>query len=67
MCAMSDQPELRPVRDSDIGTLEALTQDPKSTGEFQWFGWNDLRLWRRGWTENGLLGPDGGTRLHDER
>jgi RimJ/RimL family protein N-acetyltransferase len=61
MCAMSDQPELRPVRDSDIGTLEALTQDPKSTGEFQWFGWNDLRLWRRGWTENGLLGPDGGT------
>jgi RimJ/RimL family protein N-acetyltransferase len=61
MCAMSGQLELRPVRDSDIGTLEALTQDPQTTGEFQWFGWNDLRRWRRGWTENGLIGPDGGT------
>ena len=57
---MGDQLELHPVRDSDISTLEALTQDPKTTGEFQWFGWNDLRLWRRGWTENGLIGPDSG-------
>jgi len=39
--------ELLPVRDSDIGILEALTQDPNTTGEFQWFGWNDLRRWRR--------------------
>ena len=61
MCGMSGQLELRPVRDSDIGTLEALTQDPGTTGEFQWFGWNDLRRWRHGWTENGLIGPDGGT------
>jgi len=57
---MGDQLELHAVRDSDISTLEALTQDPKTTGEFQWFGWNDLRLWRRGWTENGLIGPDSG-------
>lgn len=61
MCRMSGQLELRPVRDSDIGTLEALTGDPEVTGEFQWFGWHDLRRWRRGWTENGLIGPDGGT------
>lgn len=61
MGRMSGQLELRPVRDADIGTLEALTQDPEITGEFQWFGWHDLRRWRRGWTENGLIGPDGGT------
>jgi RimJ/RimL family protein N-acetyltransferase len=61
MCGMSGQLELRPVCDSDIGTLEALTQDPGTTGEFQWFGWNDLRRWRHGWTENGLIGQDGGT------
>ncbi len=58
---MSGQLELLPVLDSDMGTLEALTQDPETTGEFQWFGWHDLRRWRRGWTENGLIGPDGGT------
>jgi RimJ/RimL family protein N-acetyltransferase len=58
---VSGQVELRPVRDSDIGTLEALTQDPDTTGEFQWFGWYDLRRWRRGWAENGLISPDGGT------
>jgi RimJ/RimL family protein N-acetyltransferase len=58
---MSGHLELRPVGDGDIGTLEALTQDPGTTGEFQWFGWNDLRRWRREWTENGLIGPGGGT------
>lgn len=41
--------------------LEALTQDPDKAGEFQWFGWSDLRRWRRDWNENGLVGPDGGT------
>lgn len=33
------------------------------TGEYQWFGWNDLNRWRRGWEENALIGPDGGTLL----
>jgi RimJ/RimL family protein N-acetyltransferase len=41
--------------------LEELTQDPERTGEFEWFGWNELRHWRRGWDENGLIGKDGGT------
>ncbi len=53
--------ELRPATESDLPLLEALTQDPATTGEFQWFGWNDLRRWRRGWEDNGLIGPDGGT------
>jgi RimJ/RimL family protein N-acetyltransferase len=58
---MRDQLELRLVRESDIAVLEALTQDPETTGEFQWFGWHELRRWRRGWTDDGLIGADGGT------
>jgi hypothetical protein len=58
---MSVPLELRPATETDLPLLEALTQDPATTGEFQWFGWNDLRRWRRGWEENGLIGPDGGT------
>jgi RimJ/RimL family protein N-acetyltransferase len=60
---MTERLELRPVREHDLSVLEELTQDPETTGEFQWFGWNDLRRWRRGWEENGLIGPDGGTLL----
>ena len=58
---MSERLELRPVSDSDVSLLEDMTQDPAITGEFQWFGWNNLRRWRRGWDENGLIGLDGGT------
>jgi RimJ/RimL family protein N-acetyltransferase len=58
---MSDRLELLLVRESDIAVLEALTQDPEMTGEFQWFGWHDLRRWRRGWADDGLIHPDGGT------
>jgi hypothetical protein len=58
---MSDEVALRPVREDDLPMLEELTQDPEKTGEFEWFGWADLRHWRRGWDENGLITPDGGT------
>jgi RimJ/RimL family protein N-acetyltransferase len=58
---MSDEVALRPVREDDLPVLEELTQDPGRTGEFEWFGWCDLRRWRRGWDENGLISPDGGT------
>jgi len=58
---MSDQVALRPVREDDLPLLEELTQDPAKTGEFQWFGWSDLRRLRQGWGENGLIGPEGGT------
>jgi RimJ/RimL family protein N-acetyltransferase len=61
MVRVSDQVELRPAREDDLAMLEELTQDPEKTGEFQWTGWSDLRRWRRGWEENGLVGPDGGT------
>jgi RimJ/RimL family protein N-acetyltransferase len=52
---------LRPAGEDDLPMLEALTQDPDQTGEFQWFGWGDLRRWRRNWAENGLIGSDEGT------
>ena len=58
---MSDEVALRPVREDDLLMLEELTQDPEKAGEFEWFGWSDLRRWRRGWDENGLISPEGGT------
>lgn len=58
---MGDQIALRPVREDDLPMLAEFTQDPETKGEFQWFGWSGLRRWRRGWDENGLIGPDGGT------
>lgn len=60
---MSDRVALRPVGENDLPVLQELTQDPETTGEFARFGWFDPRLWRRGWDENGLIGPDGGTLL----
>jgi hypothetical protein len=61
MVSVSDEVALRPVREDDLALLEDLTQDPGKTGEFEWFGWSDLRRWRRGWDENALIGPDGET------
>jgi RimJ/RimL family protein N-acetyltransferase len=51
---------LTPPTEADLDLLERLTQDPASTGEFAWFGWGNALRWRSGWTENRLLGPDGG-------
>lgn len=56
-----DQVALRLVREDDLPMLEELMQDPGKTGEFEWFGWHDLRRWRLGWDENGLIGSDRGT------
>jgi RimJ/RimL family protein N-acetyltransferase len=58
---MSDPMELRLVSEDDLPILEALTHDQQTTGEFQWFGWNGLRRWRRSWADDGLINPDGGT------
>ncbi|MDT8914205.1 GNAT family protein [Amycolatopsis sp. PS_44_ISF1] len=51
---------LRPVLESDLGTLEALTNDPATAGEYQWFGWHDPGFLRRRWREDGMLGTDRG-------
>lgn len=57
---MDDSVSLRPVCEDDLPMIEALTWDPGTAGEFAQFGWFDPLLWRRGWTENRLIGPDGG-------
>ncbi len=62
---MDDQLQLRPVREDDLTTLEKLTQDPETTGEFAWYGWHDPLRWRRRWAENRLLGDDGGVLMVD--
>ena len=58
---MSEEIALRPLREDDLAMLEEMTLDAEKPGEFEWFGWSDLRRWRRGWAENGLIGPEGGT------
>ncbi|HXL96358.1 MAG TPA: GNAT family protein [Streptosporangiaceae bacterium] len=57
---MNESLALRPVREDDLAMFDSLVQDPELMGEFGWFGWFDLRRWRRGWEENQLIGPDGG-------
>ncbi|GAA4528148.1 GNAT family N-acetyltransferase [Amycolatopsis samaneae] len=56
----ADRVALRPVTEEDLGLLEALTNDPEATGEFQWYGWHDPGYLRRRWRETGMLDPDGG-------
>jgi RimJ/RimL family protein N-acetyltransferase len=50
---------LVPAVEDDLTIIERLTQDPEATGEFAWFGWHDPLRWRRGWTEDRLLGDNG--------
>lgn len=59
-CAMKNGLSLRPVAEDDLDLLERLTQDPAATGEFQWFGWHDLRRFRRDWADHSLIDADGG-------
>jgi RimJ/RimL family protein N-acetyltransferase len=62
MLAMDDEIALQPVEEDDLAILGDLTgNDPARTAEFAWYGWADRQHWRRRWTENGLLGDDGGT------
>jgi RimJ/RimL family protein N-acetyltransferase len=56
---------LRPVNEDDLPVLLKSTQDPEMTGEFEWAGWHDPRVWRLRWNENGLISPDGGVLMVD--
>ncbi|SDM41626.1 GNAT family N-acetyltransferase [Nonomuraea jiangxiensis] len=51
---------LRPVKERDLPLLYRLTSEPDSTGDFQWYGWQDPHRLRRRWEEDGWLGEDGG-------
>lgn len=52
--------ELRPVEESDLPIVYRLDSDPDTTGEYEWFGWQDRWRYARRWEQNGLLGDDGG-------
>ncbi|MEU1722894.1 GNAT family protein [Nonomuraea sp. NPDC005692] len=52
--------ELRAVREDDLAFLTRLIGDQDSSGEYQWYGWQDPHRLRRLWDENGILGEDGG-------
>lgn len=60
---MSQEITLRPVGENDLPILDKLIHDPEVTGEFAWFGWNDLRRWQLRWAENALISGDGGVLL----
>ena len=49
---------LRAFRDEDLGFLDRLCADPAALGEFEWFGFRDVRTWRRRWEQDGFIGPD---------
>jgi RimJ/RimL family protein N-acetyltransferase len=51
---------LRPIGEDDLPLITRHLADPDSMSPYQWFGWSDPHSWRRGWAENGLLGPDSG-------
>ena len=65
MVGSGDAPavELRLIAEEDLSILEKLTQDQDQGGEFEWFGWRDLRRYRREWAENGLIGKESGALL----
>jgi RimJ/RimL family protein N-acetyltransferase len=58
---MDERVSLQLVDENGVSLLEELTRNPENMREFQWFGWLELRRWRRGWEENGLISCDGGT------
>ncbi|SEN52574.1 GNAT family N-acetyltransferase [Nonomuraea pusilla] len=51
---------LRSVEEDDLPFLHRLTSDPDSTGEFQWYGFQNPHRLRERWQDNGMLSDDGG-------
>jgi [ribosomal protein S5]-alanine N-acetyltransferase len=55
---MDDNLTLRAFREEDLGFLDRLDTDPAALGAFEWFGFRDVRTWRRRWEQDGFVGPD---------
>ncbi|MFI6405472.1 GNAT family N-acetyltransferase [Streptomyces sp. NPDC050548] len=53
-----DNIALRPVDEAGLTVMERFLGDPEAASEFQWYGWSDVRRWRRQWSEDRLLGGD---------
>ena len=55
---MNGNPTLRAFREEDLEFLDRLCTDPAALGAFEWFGFRDVRTWRRRWEQDGFVGPD---------
>jgi RimJ/RimL family protein N-acetyltransferase len=51
---------LVPVAEDDLALLYRLSSDPTATGDYEWYGWQNPRTFRRRWEDNGLLGEEFG-------
>ena len=55
---MTEGMRLRPVRESDLDHRDEVFADPDGIGVFNWNGFTDPTVWRRRFTENGLLSDE---------
>jgi RimJ/RimL family protein N-acetyltransferase len=49
---------LRAFRAEDLEFLDQLCTDPAALGSFEWFGFRDVRSWRRRWERDGFVAAD---------
>jgi [ribosomal protein S5]-alanine N-acetyltransferase len=55
---MNGNPTLRAFREEDLEFLDRLCTDPAALGAFEWFGFRDVRSWRRCWEQDGFVASD---------
>lgn len=55
---MTEGMRLRPFTESDVDRLEEMFNDPDTIGVFNWGGFRDPTIWRKRFTDNGLLGGE---------
>jgi [ribosomal protein S5]-alanine N-acetyltransferase len=55
-----DEVILRPIREADLDDLCRYSTDPDAAGEFEWTGFDDPKVMRRRWEEDGWLGAEHG-------
>jgi ribosomal-protein-alanine N-acetyltransferase len=56
--AMDDKLTLRAFGEEDLEFLDRLDSHPAALGDFEWFGFRDVRGRRRRWEHDGFVGPD---------
>jgi [ribosomal protein S5]-alanine N-acetyltransferase len=49
---------LRAIAESDLDTMARFATEPDAIGEFEWFGFQDARTFRRRWEEDGWIGAN---------
>jgi RimJ/RimL family protein N-acetyltransferase len=61
LVSVGSEVTLRPIQEEDLQRLGRLITDPAVTGEFQWFGYDQvprLKDLERRWHEDGLIGEE---------